>query len=510
MKEKKNIDRIFQEKLKNFEAQPKPNVWEGIQAELQSEKKDRKIIPFWWKLGGIAAALVLMLGIGYGVFNANQSQNNSVLNQNETILDSTKNVPSNPKIQDGELVFENQNSDNNESSIETHRQITNNSTITTNNDLTKDAIKSKIDNKTKRLANESYPEKSNAIAESNQVKDKKLNEEKSSEQASTLINKEIMQDNNADVASEAIEKTNKEKVIELVTKQEDINFKVTGESELTSKIEKEEDIPKETLATEKTIEEAIAEAENIIDGEEKEALNRWRVSPNVAPVYFNSLGEGSSIHSQFNENSKSSDINMSYGISTSYAINKKLRVRTGINAVGFDYRTNGIITSDASARNSNNASNISNIKFNQNVTTTNYLSNRAVSLSSAPDIVKTADLSSLEQQFGFIEVPLELEYSLVDKKVGLNVIGGFSTFFLNNNNIFEIQNGNGTLIGEANNINDVSYSANFGLGVFYNFSKSFQFNLEPIFKYQINTFSNTFGDFQPFFVGVYTGLSFKF
>lgn len=88
--------------------------------------------------------------------------------------------------------------------------------------------------------------------------------------------------------------------------------------------------------------------------------------------------------------------------------------------------------------------------------------------------------------------------------------GGFSTFFLNNNNIFEIQNGNGTLIGEANNINDVSYSANFGLGMFYNFSKSFQFNLEPMFKYQINTFSNTFGDFQPFFVGVYTGLSFKF
>lgn len=150
----------------------------------------------------------------------------------------------------------------------------------------------------------------------------------------------------------------------------------------------------------------------------------------MAPVYFNSLGEGSNIHSQFNENNKSSDINMSYGIATSYAINKKLRVRTGISTVGFDYRTNGIITSDASARSSNNASNISNIKFNQNVTATNYISNRVISLSNAPDIVKTADLSSLEQQFGFIEVPLELEYSLVDKTFGLNVIGGFSTFFL--------------------------------------------------------------------------------
>mgnify|MGYP000353444670 CR=1 FL=1 len=44
----------------------------------------------------------------------------------------------------------------------------------------------------------------------------------------------------------------------------------------------------------------------------------------------------------------------------------------------------------------------------------------------------------------------------------------------------------------------------------YNFSKQFQFNLDPTFKYQINTFNNTSGNFKPFIVGVYTGLSFKF
>ena len=35
-------------------------------------------------------------------------------------------------------------------------------------------------------------------------------------------------------------------------------------------------------------------------------------------------------------------------------------------------------------------------------------------------------------------------------------------------------------------------------------------NLEPVFKYQLNTFTNTSGDFRPYFVGFYTGLSFKF
>ena len=137
------------------------------------------------------------------------------------------------------------------------------------------------------------------------------------------------------------------------------------------------------------------------------------------------------------------------------------------------------------------------------------MSSRTVSLSEAPEIIKS-NIVSLEQQFGFIEVPLELEYSLVDKKLGLNVIGGFSTFFLNNNNLFLVDQSGSSLIGESANLNDVSYSANFGLGMFYNFSKAFQFNLEPMFKYQINTFNNTSGDFQPFFMGVYTGLSFKF
>ena len=58
-----------------------------------------------------------------------------------------------------------------------------------------------------------------------------------------------------------------------------------------------------------------------------------------------------------------------------------------------------------------------------------------------------------------------------------------------------------TLIGEANNINDISFSANFGIGVDYKFSEKFKFNLEPTFKYQINAYNDTFGDFKPYIFG---------
>jgi hypothetical protein len=129
---------------------------------------------------------------------------------------------------------------------------------------------------------------------------------------------------------------------------------------------------------------------------------------------------------------------------------------------------------------------------------------------SSPELFNPKISGQLEQRFGFLEVPLELEYRIMDKKFGVNVIGGFSTFFLNDNELYAEVNGTSTLIGTANNINSTSFSANFGLGMDYSLSKQWKINLEPMFKYQINTFSNTSGDFRPFFVGVYSGLSFKF
>jgi hypothetical protein len=119
--------------------------------------------------------------------------------------------------------------------------------------------------------------------------------------------------------------------------------------------------------------------------------------------------------------------------------------------------------------------------------------------------------TSINQALGYIEIPLEIQYNLSDKKLGVNVIGGFSSFFLNNNEIYSnAENGSRTFLGEANNINKISYSANFGLGFNYKVSKKIDLNLEPLFKYQINTFKNTSGNFTPFFIGVYTGFGIKF
>jgi len=41
-------------------------------------------------------------------------------------------------------------------------------------------------------------------------------------------------------------------------------------------------------------------------------------------------------------------------------------------------------------------------------------------------------------------------------------------------------------------------------------SSKFRLNVEPMFKYQLNPYTDSSVSFKPYYLGVYTGLSFKF
>ena len=70
MKEKKNIDQLFKEQFQDFEATPPPAVWDRIEARLQEKKKERRTIPLWWRVAGVAALLALLLTVGISLFNS--------------------------------------------------------------------------------------------------------------------------------------------------------------------------------------------------------------------------------------------------------------------------------------------------------------------------------------------------------------------------------------------------------------------------------------------------------
>ena len=61
MKNSENIDKIFSKGLQTYERQPRPEVWEKLEARLQKPKS--KVLPIWWKYAS-AASVALLLGIG--------------------------------------------------------------------------------------------------------------------------------------------------------------------------------------------------------------------------------------------------------------------------------------------------------------------------------------------------------------------------------------------------------------------------------------------------------------
>ena len=114
------------------------------------------------------------------------------------------------------------------------------------------------------------------------------------------------------------------------------------------------------------------------------------------------------------------------------------------------------------------------------------------------------------QEFGYLEIPVEMQYNLLDRRWGINLIGGLSSLFLLENSV-SLQSGEAvTEIGEATNMNSLNFSTNFGFGFYYRLNSSFEVNLQPMFKYQLNTFTETSGNFRPYSIGVYSGLNFRF
>ena len=233
--------------------------------------------------------------------------------------------------------------------------------------------------------------------------------------------------------------------------------------------------------------------------------NKWQITPNVAPVYLNANSGGSPIDEQLSDYEKKSDNSLSFGLGLRYAVNNKLAIRTGVNKVVLGYNTNNVLYSTGLT-----ANNLKNIQYpSDNVVKLVDQANYSSYPTFEKEIQKT-NTGTLNQKMGYFELPMEVSYAVLDKKFGINLIGGFSTLFLNENTISLVSSQSNIELGQAKNLNQVHFSTNAGLGFKYQILKSFQINLEPMVKYQLNTFSNDSGDFKPLFIGLYSGISYGF
>ncbi|WP_281336813.1 hypothetical protein [Flavobacterium eburneipallidum] len=477
MKEKKNIDRLFQEQLRDFEATPDNQVWLNIEAELKKDKK-RRVIPIWFRYAGIAAVFFL----GLFVLNTNSIFNSK--KENPLVLDSKNSKNWSSKNQN--------NPQNNSEKAEKETQLVNHSkenikykkeiSITK---FSKSVVKDEKETKPYRSSNALGVHKKNqnnayVFLPKSDLPIKQPATNKSNSDYSTLNaeKKSIANSNSlANATNQTLDKKSEDTKKELSTNLEQPN-------ELEEILKAKSD-PKKALTS--------------------SAKNKWQITPNVAPVYLNANSGGSPIDNQLSNYKKNSENTVSFGLGVRYAVSNKIVIRTGVNKVVLGYNTSNVLYSTGLT-----ANNLQNI---------NYLSDNVVKFvnqdnySATPTFekaIQNTNKGTLNQKMGYYELPMEVSYAVFDKKFGINLIGGFSTLFLNENRISLLSPQSSIQLGEAKNLNQVHFSTNIGLGFKYQIIKDFQINLEPMLKYQLNTFSNNSGNFQPLFIGLYSGISYGF
>ncbi|MUH35077.1 hypothetical protein D9O36_04425 [Zobellia amurskyensis] len=528
---KKNIDNLFQEKFRDFEEIPDDKVWNAIEASLDKKKKKR-VVPIWWTMGGAAAALVVALVALYTFSENNRApegvtdteiiddtNTNPLKNTNEFILEDLENPNKN-------VVISSEKESDPNKALESPQGTKENRTLNTSDE---DIIQNNAKNRSGKTQSLKPSQNTQLVQVDRSEKIiNRQNNTRNSDKGDYVSS--FDKDKSPVTASDNIE-TNEDAKLPEKESVETTSYASTENNKddgLKTALKKNANTTPETViakSTTDTVEEKITEKKSIFDEIETEEeivatekSGRWSAGPNIAPVYYNAIGEGSPVNSIFNENSKSGNTNFSYGLTVAYALNDKLSIRSGLNKVDYGYDTNDVgFSSTLQEASTEKLKNIDYSSTAKNIVVTGQSSNfNSLSNSDAMFAFEVSSTNSsqrngtMAQQFGYLEVPLELDYALIDSKFGLNILGGVSSLFLIDNSVTLTSGELTTEIGEANNVNSVNFSTNIGFGVNYKFTPKIRFNVEPVFKYQLNTFSDVSGDFRPFSIGVYSGLNFKF
>lgn len=480
MSERKNIDKLFQEQLKNFETVPPPQVWNNIKIELEKKKK-RRMIPLWWKLSGIAASLVL----GVWISNALLFD----IPTNEIVVQEESKNTENPKIKNPSSSEQNKTNKeivviNSSSSSKKNKLNQTNKSENIKKDKADDFVVS--DRKTKNNAGLLNQKLAQIVIETQTSNSNNTNSNVLDTESNLDLNKNVVDKNTTEI-NNTINQTDAKKLAfsdnHSIKKDSDKSFTSLEENNKTKKIPNTHPNELDKILKEK--------AKKPI---KQKNQNRWQINSTVAPIYYSSMVDGSSLDSKFETNKKVYNTSKSIGIGINYIINKKLKVRTGINSLSVNYDTNDIPINPTIGNGASLSIQDSSIDFgfagiNQN--------------NPNPKI-------TVNQQMGYLEMPLEISYSVLNKKIGVDLIGGMSTLFLNQNSISTSVMQEKVSLGRANNLNNVHFSGNIGLGLKYEILKQLDLKVEPVFKYQINTYNSLNSNSKPYIFGIYSGIDFSF
>jgi hypothetical protein len=503
MKHPHEFKKRFQESLEDFEVQPDEALWLNIKDKLQ-EKKKRRVIPIWWFYSGIAAAFLVGLfirGPFWETVTPSSPETNPVV-----VNDPGKANSSSPSVTNGKNSMEGSEDQEAVTTLPNKATSVPSSPVVT----TSAQVKNKLSNGNTEVAFSSKKERKNMgyvvqaknslVAHQAAVGNGNSNQPVNNNSTVIPEKQQLPQPIPASGAERLA--VNPEKTLPSDTTNPVTNAVTPSPLVSNTPLHTAKDSTAVAEKSKNALEELLHEKEKKTFSEPK--LNRWLVGTQLAPIYFSSLSQGSPLDPSLTENEKRYTAeNFSYGLGVGYALNDKLTLRSGVNMVRLGYETDGIMyymRPEVSSR-------IQNISLNA------VGSNIVIeSLNNVRPYNRMTEMfeGSIVQRTGYLEIPLELAYQFGSKKWGLQVLGGMSTFVLNQNEVYLQSNTLNLLIGEATNLNPVHFSGNLGLGMHYRFFKNWQARVEPTFKYQFNPYRSDAGNFRPYLMGLYTGVVYTF
>ncbi len=470
MNRSKNIDKLYREGMANYSEAPPTYIWDSIESNLQASKKNKTAI-IWWR--SLAAAAITGLIFLSGIFWNNNNNENLVT---ENITSETKNS----------TILKNTEDSPNINSIVTKRSSKNPSTHQTLNT------------------------EHNALTE-----------------VSTFKPEVVSNNSKKEIISKSIHFANKEdnlnKLQSLPPNELNTNKPIDAQQIFHYRNNKLPDL--------KTSSELFFASNNINDENPEKAV-RFALGGQFSPSYSYRESESKST------SAAKEDGLLSYtgGINLNFKTKKRWSVETGVyySQVGQKFRNptignNDIFSPSAEAngfekntdvdipaKKPNLQNSMGEIKLN-NSGESNLIQEMSdtysdVRINSNERAYGQDDIEmiDIQQELNYIEVPFLVRYNIIDKSVGISISGGMSTNFLIGNNAYQLKNSNKERIGEMQNINDISYSAIFGIGIKTPVFKSIDFNFEPKVRYFLNSVTNNNGDYKPYSIGIYTGFSYNF
>lgn len=479
---KNNIDKIFSRKLRHWVQEPPSEVWDNIRSELDLGRKKKRIA--WIARIAASVAVVTVLSLSYVLIR--YSFNRNLVSEEQTSADSV--------LKETEQV------------IPVYSDLG-------DKDEKKPAIKENtFDKKTYQAEKQTMDEKNEILAEVSVLIPEKQRDSEVLDQPDDISGSSRPGSDLAYLEMNFIFH---------------LDYYIPQRERKPEQYTQSDDLP---VLTEPTADANWDESyvQNLPDQEDK-IENRWAVGTQVSPIYsYRTLGvqETAMQSDSYYDQIESGLIAYSGGVNVKYFPTKRISIQSGIyySKLGLSVDNNYYFDNNAPATfgsssvfKSNSVSNSSGIINVENNSPVNYITNSDENrqLDYFYSGISALNVSVYEgeiiQNFEYLEVPMIIRYKIIDRKLDFNFLGGLSTNFLIGSNAYFLEDKSKEKIGKTTDIKPVNYSSILGFGVGYSISKRLNINLEPTFRYYLNSINVSSSiRSHPYSVGIFTGLSFYF